>query len=137
MEVKIDSNNEVFETDPWFDRETFREEFCRSIGLPETIPVKTALEQLLGEFISITPENEERINLFLALVVAQKPISLIEASLIVQTLAAHRLSTTMLAKADKASHQEVAEKYINMSMKLSRGFRSGLEMLAKFQRDKM
>ncbi|MFO7770204.1 MAG: hypothetical protein R6V38_02430 [Roseovarius gahaiensis] len=120
--------------DPWFEKETFQKEFRQSIGVPESIPMATAIGQLLGGLYSVTPENEEKINFLLALVASHNPRSLIEAQLLVQMQGAHMLSTKMLKKAESAAYPEVAEKYTNISTKLSRGFRQGLETLSKYRR---
>ncbi len=127
--------NLEIEADPGLDLEQYPEEFCKMIGVPETTPVYTALDQLMGGFIEVKPENMEKINMFLSFVAAQKPRSFLEAQLIVQMIYCHRLSARMLKKAGKELFPEVADKYLNMGVKLSRVFKNGLETLSKFRRD--
>jgi hypothetical protein len=105
------------------------------LGLPDTIPAATAIEQLLGGLISAVPENQEKINFYLAFMVAQNPKSLHEAQLIIHLLATHKLCTRMLKKAEKETWPEGIDRYTNIAMKLSRGYKQGIEALAKFRRD--
>ena len=118
---------------PGLDIRLFQEEFCSLIGLPDTIPMAVALEQLMGG--TIPNEDPEKLNYTLAFIAAQKPTSLIEAQLLVQLLSAHKLCTTMLNKASEQVWPEKIERYVNIAMKLSRGYNNGLESLAKYRRD--
>ena len=113
----------------------YQEELCRCIGLPETVPLYSALDQLMGDIIEIKPENQTKINLLLDLIASHKPNSLIEAQMVAQLLVCHKLSMRMLNKVSKESFPEISEKYLNMAMKLSRNFNKGLETLSKFRRD--
>lgn len=135
MQVSIPGTGEVISADPALEPERFQEQICELLGLPATIPTAKAIEQLVGGLVPVTPENEEKINFFLAFVVAHKPKSLLEAQLLVQLLASHKLCTRMLQKAHKETWPENIDKYVNIAMKLSRGFKSGLEALAKYRRD--
>lgn len=131
----MNADNKMMPTaDPWFEKETFLEEFRQSIGVSESIPTATTIDQLLGGLYSVTPENEEKIAFLLAMVASHNPKSMIEAQLLIQMQGAHMLATKMLKKAESSAFPEVAEKYINISTKLSRGFRQGLETLAKYRR---
>lgn len=120
---------------PGLDPDLFQEEFCESMGFPESIPVPVAINQITGGLIAPTPENKEKINFILALVAAQKPSSLLEAQMLVQLFSAHQLFTEMLKKATDEIWPENIDKYVNIAMKLSRGYKNGLESLAKYRRD--
>lgn len=134
--IKIDrETGEIFSADPGLDSEEFQEELCSKIGLPETIPPTTAVNQIIGDLIDRCPENEEKINFFLAFIAAQKPKSLLEAQLLAQLLASHQLCTRMLKRANKENWPESIDKFINIATKLSRAYRQGLDTLAKYRRD--
>jgi hypothetical protein len=111
------------------------EQFFQSIGLPKTIPVATAMDQLLGGFIPVTPGNMDKIRMLVNFVASMKPKSMLEAQLIVQMIYCHRESVKMFQRADKNLYPEGAEKYQNMGVKLLRAFRMGLESLGKYRRD--
>lgn len=134
--ISIDNETgEVFSANPGLDPEEFQEEFCRQIGLPETIPATTAVDQIIGDLIERSPENSEKINWYLAFIVAQRPKSLLEAQLLAQLLASHQLCTRMLKRASKENWPEGIDKFTNIAIKLSRAYRQGLETLAKYRRD--
>jgi hypothetical protein len=118
--------------DPGLDIEFFQQRFCKLIGIPESIPVALVIQEIIGGLILFTPENQEPINYVLAFVAAQKPASLLEAQLIVQMLATHRLYTQMIKEAgEKRMLAEETEKYVNIASKLSRGCKNVLEALTK------
>ena len=121
--------------DPAFEPDLFQEQVRALLEVPDTVPVAKVVEQLVGHLIPITPENQESINWLLAFVVSQNPKSLLQAQLIIETLHCHRLCTKMLDKAGKESWPEGAEKWVNISTKLARSFRAGLETLGKLRRN--
>lgn len=125
----------VISANPGMDTELFQEEFCRFIGVPDSIPVPVAIDQLTGGLIPNSPENMEKINFMLAFVATQKPTSLVEAQLIIQLLSTHSLASKMLKKASSERWPENIEKYTNIAMKLTRGYKSGMESLAKYRRN--
>lgn len=121
--------------DPGLDLDLYQEEFCRLLGMPDSIPVALVIDQLTGGLIRQTPENREKINFLLAFVASQKPATLIEAQLLVQLLSSHSLATTMLKRATDERWPENIDKYVNIATKLSRSYKTGLESLAKYRRD--
>ncbi|WP_045214403.1 hypothetical protein [Desulfonatronovibrio magnus] len=125
-EIKIMEDCQVSTNNP--------ELLCRSLGLPAGVPLFTALDQLFGSLLPVTPENQDKINVFLQLLMANSPRNLLEAQLIIQLLMCHRLCAKMLKKTSREMFPEIAEKYLNMAMKLSRNFNKGLECLSKIQR---
>jgi len=135
INVKENAKGSIITADPGFDSGLFQEQFCEMIGLPETMPVVNAVEQLMGDWCPVTPENQELINFVLAQVASHNPGSLLEAQLLVQMLISHRLCMRMLRKANKESWPESIDKYANIANKLSRGYKSGMESLAKYRRD--
>ena len=124
--IKIMDDCQVYANNP--------EMLCRSLGLPENVALYTALNQLFGSLLEVVPENQEKINVFLALLMAHKPSSLLEAQLITQLLMCHRLCTKMLKKTARESLPELMEKYLSMALKLSRNFNKGFETLSKVRR---
>ena len=80
----VHASSIVISANPGMDPDLFQEEFCRLVGIPESIPVPVAIEQLTGGLIPNSPENKEKINFMLAFVAAQRPTSLVEAQLLVQ-----------------------------------------------------
>jgi hypothetical protein len=122
-------------SDPGLDPELFREEFCRVIGLPETIPVSVAIQQLTGGLSNALDENQEAVNYMLAMVAAQKPTSFLEAQLLVQLMSVHRLCTKMIKAASQELWPENIEQYATIAMRLARGYKNGLESLGKYRRD--
>ncbi len=106
-----------------------------SLGIPNNVSLYTALNQLFGHLMPIIPENEEKINVLLQVLMINRPKSVLEAQLMVQLLMCHRLSTKMLSKTAKEPFPEIAEKYLNMAVKLSRVFTKGMETLSKVRRD--
>ena len=136
MQLALNSEfRNALTANPGMDPELFQEEFCRLIGLPESIPIPIAINQLTGGLVPVTLDNREKINFMLAFVAAQKPASLLEAQLLVQLLSAHCLAARMLEKATKEKWPENIEKYVNIAMKLTRGYKGGMESLAKYKRD--
>jgi len=130
------SDDKAISADPGLDLALYQEQFCRHlIGLPDTIPVHKGIEQIVGDLIPVIPENYEKINFFLAFVAAQSPKTLLEAQLLVQLHASHRLCMQMLRNAAKETWPDSIEKYTNIAMKLSRGYKQGIEALAKYRRD--
>ncbi len=125
-EIKIMEDCEVYTDNP--------ELLCRSLGFPEGVPLYTALDQLFGSLLPVTPENQEKINAFLQLLMANNPKSILEAQLITQLLMSHRLCTKMLIKTARESFPEITEKYLNMALKLSRNFKNAFETLSKVRR---
>jgi len=128
------ATNELI-SDPGLDLGLFQEEFCTLIGMPESIPVPIAISQLMGGLIPLTPENQEKINYILACAATLNPTSILEAQLLIQLLAAHQLCTKMLKTAADERWPENIDKYVNIAMKLSRGYKNGLESLGKYRRD--
>ncbi|MFO8240064.1 MAG: hypothetical protein R6T90_03590, partial [Dissulfuribacterales bacterium] len=120
--------------DPGLDLALYQEQFSRLVGLPDTLPVHKGIEQIIGDLIAVIPENYEKINFVLAYVAAQNPTSLLEAQLLVQLHASHRLCLRMLQKAGQETWPESIDKYTNIAMKLSRGYKQGIEALAKYRR---
>ena len=104
------------------------------LGLPEDVPLYTTLDQLFGSLMPVTPENQDNINVFLQLLMANSPRNILEAQLIIQLLMCHRLCTKMLKKTARESFPEITEKYLNMAMKLSRNFKNAFETLSKIRR---
>ena len=135
MQMPISSNSWEIFADPGLDLDLFQEEFCRTVGIPASIPVSVAINQLTGGLMPPAPENKEKINYLLAFVAAQKPASLLEAQLLIQMLSAHQLCTKMLKKASNETWPDEIEKFVNIAMKLSRGYKKSLESLAKYRRD--
>jgi len=111
------------------------EQFFRSVGVPESVPAETAMDQLLGGMVQVKPENMEKIEVLIKLIASMEPKSMLEAQLIVQMIFCHRESAKMFRKASKAMYPESADKYLNMGVKLLRSFRLGLESLGKYRRD--
>jgi len=134
LQLNPDINNAI-SANPGLDPDLFKEEFCSLLGLPESIPTPVIIDQITGGAVSSTPENQENINFLLALVASQNPTSLLEAQLLVQMMSAHRLCTEMLQKASSERWPENIDKYINIATKLSRGYKKGLETLAKYRRN--
>jgi hypothetical protein len=120
---------------PGLDLELYPVQFCRLIGLPDDLPVYTALDQLMGGFIEVRPENFEKINFLLSMTAAQNPQNFMEAQLIIQMLLCHRLSATMLKKSGKEMFPDNANKFVNMGTKLIRAYQNGLDALSKIRRD--
>jgi len=131
----LHSSSIVISANPGMDPELFQEEFCRFIGIPDSIPVPVAIDQLTGGLIPNNPENIEKLNFMLAFVATQKPTSVVEAQLLIQLLSTHNLASKMLKKASSERWPENIEKYTNIAMKLTRGYKSGLESLAKYRRN--
>ena len=50
-------------------------------------------------------------------------------------ISAHQLCTKMLKKASNETWPDEIEKFVNIAMKLSRGYKKGMESLAKYRRD--
>lgn len=111
------------------------EEFFRSINIPETVPLETAIDQLLGGMIQVTPENMEKIRMLLVFVGSMKPKTMLEAQLILQMTYCHRESAKMFKRSTAALCPETADKYLSMGINLLRTFRLGLESLGKYRRD--
>ena len=111
------------------------EEFFRSINIPETVPLETAIDQLLGGMIQVTPENMEKIRMLLVFVGSMKPKTMLEAQLILQMIHCHRESAKMFKRSTGALCPETADKYLSMGINLLRTFRMGLESLGKYRRD--
>lgn len=134
MEINVQGNakGSIITADPGFDPEIFQEQFCEMIGLPDTIPVAKAIEQVIGDWCPVSPEQT---NFILAQVASHNPGSLLEAQLLVQMLISHRLCMRMLKKANKESWPESIDKYANIANKLSRSYKNGMESLAKYRRD--
>lgn len=126
MEITILESNEVIAAE--------RGAFLEALGLPKDIPLFSALDLLFGNLLRVTPENQEKINVLLSLVMAGNPKSLLEAQLTVQLIMCHRLATKMLKKTARESFPEITEKYLNMALKLSRNFSKGLETIGKIRR---
>ncbi len=131
----VHASSIVISANPGMDPDLFQEEFCRLVGIPESIPVPVAIEQLTGGLIPNSPENKEKINFMLAFVAAQRPTSLVEAQLLVQLMTTHSLASKMLKKASSERWPENIEKYTNIAMKLTRGYKSGMESLGKYRRN--
>jgi len=131
----VHASSVVISANPGMDPDLFQEEFCRLVGIPESIPVPVAIEQLTGGLIPNSPENKEKINFMLAFVAAQRPTSLVEAQLLVQLMTTHSLASKMLKKASTERWPENIEKYTNIAMKLTRGYKSGMESLGKYRRN--
>ncbi|GEM_PF-5043034 len=129
------TSSSVISANPGMDPELYQEEFCRFVGVPDSIPVPVAINQLTGGLIPNTPENQENINFMLAFVATQKPTSMVEAQLLIQLLSIHNLASKMLKKASEERWPENIEKYTNIAMKLTRGYKSGMESLAKYRRN--
>lgn len=134
QQIETQPQEDLISADPGLDIELFQQQFCHLIGLPDTIPVAKVIEQLIGDWYPATPENQEPINYILAQVASHNPRSLLEAQLVLQMLISHRLCMRMLRKANKESWPESIDKYANIANKLSRGYKSGMESLAKYQR---
>jgi hypothetical protein len=111
------------------------EQFFRSINVPETVPLETALDQLLGGMIQVVPENMEKIAMLLAFVGSMSPKTMLEAQLILQMIHCHRESAKMFRRSATALCPETADKYLGMGINLLRTFRMGLESLGKYRRD--
>ena len=136
MQLELNADTvDVLTANPGLDLDLFREQFCTLLGMPESIPVSLVVQQLIGGLVSPTPENQEKINYLLAFVATQKPASLLEAQLLLQMFSSHHLATEMLKKASEERWPENIEKYVNIAMKLSRGYKGGLESLARYRRD--
>jgi hypothetical protein len=134
MKMPEGPNRFQIDADPGFDLDLFQAEFCRSINLPASIPEHVAIKQIIGGLLPLTPEHREGINFLLAMVATEQPTSLLEAQLLVQLVSAHELYTKMLKKADNETWSDHAEKFVNIAMKLSRGFKNGLESYRKIKR---
>ena len=136
MQISLEEETQgIITADPGLDPELFQRQFCEMIGLPESVPVAKAVEQLIGDWYPAIPENQEPINFILAQVASHNPRSMLEAQLLVQMLICHRLCMRMMKKASNETWPENIDKYTNTAMKLSRGFKSGMESLAKYRRD--
>jgi len=135
LSEQAENNSSIVTADPGLDPDRFQQQVCELLKVPDSVPVAKAVAQLVGHLIPMTPENQESINWLLAFVVTQNPKSLLEAQLIVEILHCHRLCTKMLDKAGKESWPESAEKWVNISAKLARSFRAGMETLGKVRRN--
>lgn len=135
MQIEPRPQDDAILADPGLDLALYQQEFCQLIGLPDSIPAHKAIEQIMGNLFPMVPEHYEAINFFLAYVASQKPKTLLEAQLLVQLHASHRLCMRMLQKAEKETWPESIDKYTNIAMKLSRGYKQGIEALAKYKRD--
>lgn len=136
--MKIETNPHIdyeISSHPGFDLDFFQQEFSELIGMPTSIPITVVIDQLIGDLISKDPLNKERVNYMLAFVATQKPASLLEAQLLIQLLSIHRFYTEMLHKATEEKYPENIDKYTNIAMKLFRGYKTGLETLAKYRRN--
>jgi hypothetical protein len=134
LQLNPETKNAI-SANPGLDPDLFKEEFCSLLGLPESIPTSVIINQLTGETSPSTPENQEKINFLLALVASQNPGSLLEAQLLMQMMSAHQLCTEMMQKASSERWPENIDSYVNIAMKLSRGYKNGLETLAKYRRN--
>ena len=133
MNIRITEQNDIVSKDN-NDTEMTQAQLCYNLGISEKVPAYTVLDQLFGDIVEIIPENEEKINVFLNLVIAHQPKSLLEAQLIVQMLICHKLNSRMLKKFSQETFPEIQEKYLNMAMKLTRNFNSAIETLGKYRR---
>ncbi len=111
-----------------------KESLVASFNIPESTPIETVLDQIFGNLLPITQENHEKIEVFLEMLMANNPKTLLEAQLITQILMCHRLCTKMLKKTARESFPEITERYLSMALKLSRNFHKGLETLSKIRR---
>jgi len=125
----------IVTADPVFESDLFQEQIREQLKIPETVPVAKVVDQLVGHFVSVTPENHEKINFLLAHVMAHNPASLLEAQLVAQMLISHKLYTKMLVRSEKEVWAEAAEKWTNSAVKLARAFRAGMETLSKVRRN--
>ena len=125
----------IVTADPAFEPDRFQQQVCELLEVPDTVPVAKVVEQLVGQWLPVTPENQEKVNFFLAHVMAHKPASLLEAQLVAQMLISHKLYTKMLVRSEKEVWAEAAEKWTNSAVKLARAFRADMETLSKVRRN--
>ena len=125
----------IVTADPAFEPDIFQEQIREQLGISENIPVAKMVEEIVGQWLPVTPENQEKVNFFLAHVMAYNPTALLEAQLVAQMVISHTLYTKMLMRAEKEVWADSAEKWMNSAVKLSRAFRAGMETLCKVRRN--
>lgn len=125
----------VVTADPAFEPDLFQEQICDQLGLSESVPAVKVIEQIVGDWIPVTPENQEAVNFLLSHVFTHEPKNIIEAQCIVQMMTCHQMCTSMMKKAQKETWPENAEKWLNSAVKLNRSFRAGMETLSKVRRN--
>lgn len=125
----------IVTADPAFESDLFQAQICEQLGLHESVPVAKVIEQIVGDWLPVTPDNQEAVNFLLSHVFAHEPENILEAQLIVQMMTCHSLYTKMMKNVQKETWPENAEKWLNSAIKLTRSFRAGLETLGKVRRN--